>query len=106
MIRVSVIIVGYVRFRSKLNLEAILESKAILLQKISSGHQNERSASGFCQPKFVKKLDCRLFILCSILIGSVTHVARKFVTWASCTSSLKLHLHPRLASHADVLRGS
>ena len=38
------IIVGYVRFRLKFNLEAILESKAILLQKISSGHQNERSA--------------------------------------------------------------
>ena len=30
LIRVSVIIVGYVRFRLKLNLEAILESKAIL----------------------------------------------------------------------------
>ena len=38
------IIVGYLRFRLKLNLEAILESKAIPLQKISSGHQNERSA--------------------------------------------------------------
>ena len=32
LIRVSVIIVSYVRFRLKLNLEAILESKAILLQ--------------------------------------------------------------------------
>ena len=32
LIRVSVIIVGYVRFRLKLNLEVILESKAILLQ--------------------------------------------------------------------------
>ena len=32
LIRVSVIIVGHVRFRLKLNLEAILESKAILLQ--------------------------------------------------------------------------
>ena len=34
---VSVIIAGYVRFRFKLNLEAILESKAILLQKSCSG---------------------------------------------------------------------
>ena len=34
LIRVSVIIVGYVRFRLKLNLEEILESKAILLQNI------------------------------------------------------------------------
>ena len=33
LIRVSVIIVGYVRFRLKLNLEAILESKASFLQK-------------------------------------------------------------------------
>ena len=33
LIRVSVIIVGYVRLRLKLNLEAILESKAILLRK-------------------------------------------------------------------------
>ena len=32
LIRVSVIIVGYVRFSLKLNLEAILERKAILLQ--------------------------------------------------------------------------
>ena len=32
LIRASVIIVSYVRFRLKLNLEAILESKAILLQ--------------------------------------------------------------------------
>ena len=61
LIRVSVIIVGYVRFRLKLNLEAILESKAILLQKICSGHQNERIALRLCQPKFVKKLDCRFF---------------------------------------------
>ena len=64
LIRVSVIIVGYVQFRLKLNLEAILESKAILLQKICSSHQNERIALGLCQPKFVKKLDCRLFISC------------------------------------------
>ena len=95
LIRVSVIIVGYVRFRLKLNLEAILESKAILLQKICSGHQNERIALGLCQPKFVKKLDCRLFISCNILIGSVTHVAGKFVFWASFTISLKLQIHPR-----------
>ena len=95
LIRVSVIIVGYVRFRSKLNLEAILESKAILLQKICSGHQNERIALTLCQPKFVKNLDCRLFISLNILIGSVTHVAGKFVTWASFTSSLKLQIHPR-----------
>ena len=61
LIRVSVIIVGYVRFRLKLNLEAILESKAILLQKICSGHQNERIALRLCQPKFVNKLDCRFF---------------------------------------------
>ena len=33
LIRVLVIIVGYVRLRLKLNLEAILESKAILLRK-------------------------------------------------------------------------
>ena len=58
------IIVGYVQFRLKLNLEAILESKAILLQKICSSHQNERIALGLCQPKFVKKLDCRLFVSC------------------------------------------
>ena len=32
LIRVSMIIVGYVRIRLKLNMEAILESKAILLQ--------------------------------------------------------------------------
>ena len=93
------IIVGYVRFRLKLNLEAILESKAILLQKICSGHQNERIALRLCQPKFVKKLDCRFFffffISCNILIGSVTCVAGKFVTWASFTSSLKLQVHPR-----------
>ena len=39
-----------------------------------------------------------MFIPCSILIRSVTHVAGKFVTWASCTSSLKLHQRqvPRL----------
>ena len=94
MIRVSVIIVGYVRFRLKFNLKAILES--ILLQKICSGHQNERSALGLCQPKCVKKLDCRLCVSSSIiLIGSVTHVAGKFLTQASCTSSLKQKLHPR-----------
>ena len=80
---------------SKLNLEAILESKAILLQKICSGHQNERIALGLCQPKFVKKLDCRLFISCNILIGSVTHRAGKFATWVSFTCSLKLQIHPR-----------
>ena len=62
LIRVSVIIVGYVRFRSKLNLEAILESKAILLQKICSGHQNERIALRLCQPKFVKNLPFVHFI--------------------------------------------
>ena len=89
------IILGYVRFRLKLNFETILESKAIRLQKICSGHQNERSALGLCYPKFVKKLDCRLFVPCSILIGSVTRVAGKFVAWVSCTSSLKLQLHPR-----------
>ena len=89
------IIVGYVRFRLKLNLEAILESKPSFLQKICSGHQNERIASGLCQPKFVKKLDCHLFISCNILIGSVTHVAGKFVFWASFTISLKLQIHPR-----------
>ena len=44
----SVIIVGYVIFRLKLNLEAILERKTILPQKIPSGHQHERSASGLC----------------------------------------------------------
>ena len=32
LIRVSMIIVGYVRIRLKLNMKAILESKAILLQ--------------------------------------------------------------------------
>ena len=53
LIRVSVIIVGYVRFCLKLNLEAILESKVSFLQKICPGHQNERIASGLCQPKFV-----------------------------------------------------
>ena len=37
---------GYVRFRLKLNLEAILEGKAILLQKICLGHQNGRIALG------------------------------------------------------------
>ena len=107
LIRVSVIIVGYVRFRLKLNLEAILESKAILLQKICSGHQNERIALRLCQPKFVKKLDCRFFffffISCNILIGSVTHVAGKFVTWASFTSSLKLQIHPQ---HEPRLRAA
>ena len=95
LIRVSVIIVGYVRFRLKLNLEAILESKASFLQKICSGHQNERIASRLCQPKFVKKLDCRLFISCNILIRPATHVAGKFVFWASFTISLKLQIHPR-----------
>ena len=95
LIRLSVIIVGYVRFRLKLNLEAILESKASFLRKICSGHQNERIASGLCRPKFVKKLDCRLFISCNILIRPVTHVARKFVFWASFTISLKLQIHPR-----------
>ena len=63
-----------------------MESKAIPLQKICSGHQNERSALGCVS---------RLFIACNILIGSVTHVAGKFVTWTSFTSSLKLQLHPR-----------
>ena len=48
LIRVSVIIVGYVRFRLELNLEAILESKAIPPQKICTGHHNERSALGLC----------------------------------------------------------
>ena len=94
-VRVSVISLGYVRFRLKLNLEAILEGKAILLQKICLGHQNGRIALGLGQPKYVKKLDCRLFISGNILIGSVTHVAEKFVTWASFTSSLKLQIHPR-----------
>ena len=104
LIRVSVIIAGYVRFRLKLNLEAILESKAILLQKICSGHQNERIALRLCQPKFVKKLDCRFFFIsCNILIGSVTHVAGKFVTWASFTSSLKLQIHPQ---HEPRLRAA
>ena len=79
----------------KVILEAILESKASFLQKICLGHQNERIALGLCQPKFVKKLDCRLFISCNILIGSVTHVAGKFVFWASFTISLKLQIHPR-----------
>ena len=55
----------------------------------------ERIALGLCQPKFVKKLDCRFFISCNIRIGSVTHVAGKFVTWDSFTSSLKLQIHPR-----------
>ena len=104
LIRVSLIIVGYyVRFHLKLNLEAILESKAILLQKICSGHQNERIALGLCQPKFGKKLDCCFFISCNILIGSVTHVAGKFVTWASFTSSLKLQIHPQ---HEPRLRAA
>ena len=49
LIRVSVIIVGYVRLRLKLNLEAILESKGIVRQKICSGHHNERIALGLCQ---------------------------------------------------------
>ena len=38
-----------------------------------------------CKLKFVKKLDCRLFIPCSNLIGYVTHVAAKFINWASWT---------------------
>jgi len=42
-----------------------------------------------------KEVGLRLFIPCSILIGSVTHVAGKFVTWASFTSSLKLQIHPQ-----------
>ena len=90
---IRLISLGYVRFRLKLNLEAILEGKAILLQKICLGHQNGRIALGLGQPKFVKKLDCRFSGY--ILIGSVTHVAEKFVTWASFTSSLKLQIHPR-----------
>ena len=76
-------------------MEAILESKASVLQKICSAHQNERIALGLCQPKFIKKLDCRLFISCNMLIGSVTHVSGKFVFWASFTISLKLQIHPR-----------
>ena len=36
-----------------------------------------------------------MFISCNILIGSVTHVTGKFITWASFTSSSKLRLHPR-----------
>ena len=76
-------------------MEAILESKASVLQKICSAHQNERIALGLCQPKFIKKLDCRLFISCNILIGSVTHVSGKFVFWVSFTISLKLQIHPR-----------
>ena len=71
-----------------------MESKGILLQKICSGHHNERIALGLCQPTFVKKLDCHLLISCNVLIGSVTHVAEKFVIWASFTV-LKLQIHPR-----------
>ena len=78
----SVIIVGYVRFLLKLNLEAILE-RAILIQKISSGHQNERSTSRL----WYKEVGLPL-VSCSTLFGSVTHVAGKFGTGASCTSSL------------------
>lgn len=48
LIQVLVISEGYVRFRLKLVLQAILESEAILLQKISSGHQNDRSVLGLC----------------------------------------------------------
>ena len=44
---------------------------------------------GLCQPKFVKKLNCRFFISRDILIGSVTHVARKLVTWASFNQFIK-----------------
>ena len=36
-----------------------------------------------------------MFISGYILIGSVTHVTGKFITWASFTSSSKLRLHPR-----------
>ena len=97
------VIVDYVQFRLKLNLEAIFESKAILLQKLCSGHQNERIALGLCQPKFVTKLDCRFFISCNIRIGSVTHVAGKFVIWDSFTSSLKLQIHPQ---HEPRLRAA
>ena len=103
LIRVSVIIVGYVRLRLKLNLETILESKGILLQKICSGHQNERIVLGLCQPKFVTKLDCRLFISCNVLIGSVTHVAEKFVTWASFTSPLKLQTYSTGSFERDAV---
>ena len=64
-------------------------------QKICSGHHNKRSALRLCKPKVEEKLDCRLFISYNILIGSVTHVAGTFITWASFTSSSKLQLHPR-----------
>ena len=43
------------------------------------------------------------FISCNILIGSVTDVAGKFVTWASFTSSLKLQIHPQ---HEPRLRAA
>ena len=43
------------------------------------------------------------FISCNILIGSVTYVAGKFVTWASFTSSLKLQIHPQ---HEPRLRAA
>ena len=36
-----------------------------------------------------------MFTSCNILIGSVTHMAGKLITWASFTRSLKLQLHPR-----------
>ena len=63
--------------------------------KICSSHHKERIALGWCPLKFVKKLVCRFFISCNIVIGSVIHVAGKFVTWASFTSSLKLQIHPQ-----------
>ena len=77
LIRVSVIIVGYVRLRLKLNLEAILESKAILLRKsVQAITTKGVSALRLCKPKVEKKLDCSLFISCNILIGPVTQCGR------------------------------
>ena len=56
--------------------------------RLIGGHQNKRSALRLCQPKFEKK-----FVhFSNILIGSVTRVAGKFITWTSFTSSLKLQL--------------
>ena len=56
--------------------------------RLIRGHQNKRSALRLCQPKFEKK-----FVhFSNILIGSVTRVAGKFITWTSFTSSLKLQL--------------
>ena len=49
-------------------------------QKNCPGHHNRRSALRLCKPKIEKKVDCRLFISCNILIGSVTHVAETFIT--------------------------